>query len=224
MWDWPPGCTANIGSPCAPSLGERDHDEQRRHCNEKHNSRKRSCVRHGRRSSYRRWANRVQRADVLLLRLQVQREVRQQSSAILGQVSGNAEERPRLLRLDRNSRRAQTMGRLHFCLRLRVGCRSCGARIQDGGAHARRFHNVGWLCHGASRKGSRARHTGRDKNRDETSAEVTEGNRTTAETIYKFGRPRLMRLFGALALLPGKHLVILDFTMLSSLRLADLWR
>ena len=48
--------------------------------------------------------------------------------------------------------------------------RCCGARIQDGRGHARRFHNVGWLCHGASRKGSRVRHTGRYKNRDEASA------------------------------------------------------
>jgi hypothetical protein len=32
------------------------------------------------------------------------------------------------------------------------------------------FHNVGWLCQGASRKDSRARHTGRGKNKDERSA------------------------------------------------------
>jgi YHS domain-containing protein len=46
--------------------------------------------------SYRRWTNRVQRADLLLLRLQVQSEVRSSFGAILGQVCGNAEERPLL--------------------------------------------------------------------------------------------------------------------------------
>src|ERR1035437_493967 len=66
------------GSPCAvPENGPGTCEcERRRDDNEEHNSCERSCVRHGRRNGYRRWTYRVQRADVLLLRLQVQREVR----------------------------------------------------------------------------------------------------------------------------------------------------
>lgn len=50
--------------------------ERRRDDNEEHNRGERSCVRHGRKTGYRRWTNRAQRADVLLLRLQVKREIR----------------------------------------------------------------------------------------------------------------------------------------------------
>lgn len=45
---------------------------RRRDVDEEHDSCERPCVRHGRSSGYRRWTNRVQRARVLLLRLQVQ--------------------------------------------------------------------------------------------------------------------------------------------------------
>src|ERR1035441_6415710 len=50
--------------------------ERRRDQNGEYNSCERSCVRYGHRGGYRRWTNRVQRADVLLLLLQVQRELR----------------------------------------------------------------------------------------------------------------------------------------------------
>src|SRR5450756_2340154 len=58
-------------SPANGHLVAQETSEQRRQCNEEHNSCKGSCVRHGRRIGYRRRTNRLQRADVLLLRLQV---------------------------------------------------------------------------------------------------------------------------------------------------------
>src|ERR1035437_7489369 len=76
--DLPPSCTGNIGSPCAvPENGTGTREDERgRDDDEERNICEGSCLRHGRRNDYRRWTNRVQRADVLLLRRQVQREVR----------------------------------------------------------------------------------------------------------------------------------------------------
>src|ERR1019366_7370908 len=56
--------------------------DTRRAQNEKHNSSERSCLRHGDRNGYRRWTNRAQRADVLLLRLQVQSQVRSEERRV----------------------------------------------------------------------------------------------------------------------------------------------
>jgi hypothetical protein len=61
------------------------------------------------RNGYRRRTNRAQGADVLLLWLQVQREVRSYSGAIRGQVCGNAEERPGLLQLNPTTPRVNAM-------------------------------------------------------------------------------------------------------------------
>ena len=103
--DWPLACIGRIGSPCAvPENGTvlMKTDEGRDE-NGEHNSGERSCVRHGRRNGHRRWTNRAPGADVLFLRLQVQREVRCESGALPGQVRGTTEERPRLLRLSPGS-------------------------------------------------------------------------------------------------------------------------
>ena len=72
---------------------------RRKDDHEKHNNCERSCMWYGHRTSYRSWTNRAQRADVLLLRLQVQRNVRSSPGAICGQVCGNAQEQPGLLQL-----------------------------------------------------------------------------------------------------------------------------
>jgi outer membrane protein len=72
-----------------------DHEEP----NSSEGSGERSCVRHGRGNGYRRWTDRPQGAHVLLLRPEVQREVRRQSGAISGQVRGIGNERLRLLQL-----------------------------------------------------------------------------------------------------------------------------
>ena len=61
---------------------------------EEHSDCEGSCVRHGHRNVHRRWTSRTRRADVLLLRLQVQRQVRAEPGAIPGQVCGDSEERP----------------------------------------------------------------------------------------------------------------------------------
>ena len=50
--------------------------ERKRDDNEEHNRSERSCVRHEHKSGYRRWTNRTQRADALLLRFPLQREIR----------------------------------------------------------------------------------------------------------------------------------------------------
>ena len=72
----------NRGGPCTcPSGTEQGLVTPKigRHGNEERNSCERSCVRHGYRIGHRRWTNRVQRADILFLRLEVQGEVRPRS-------------------------------------------------------------------------------------------------------------------------------------------------
>ena len=67
------------------------------------------AVRYEHRNGYRCRTNRAQRADVLLLRLQVQREVRSTPEQYVGQVCGNAEERPGLLQLNPTTPRVNAM-------------------------------------------------------------------------------------------------------------------
>jgi len=75
LWEWPISCRemreALVPSPRSGRIRE---DERRRDDNEEDNSRERSRARYGDRSGYRRWTKRAPSADVLLLRLQVQRE------------------------------------------------------------------------------------------------------------------------------------------------------
>ena len=107
--DWPLACIGSIGVPvpCPRNGTVLVKTDEGREENGEHNSCERSCVRYGRRDGYRRWPNRAQRADVLLLRLQVQREIRSQSGAVSGQVFGSAGKQPWMLRLNRISRLAQ---------------------------------------------------------------------------------------------------------------------
>src|ERR1035441_6086276 len=72
---------------------KRDEDENHHNC-------KRSSVRHGRRDVQRRGPFRAQRADLLFLWVELQREVRCQSRALRRQVRDRAQERAWLLRLD----------------------------------------------------------------------------------------------------------------------------